>query len=189
MTMLTRPMRNKARRTSTETSNPTASDSKVEKREPLVIGEYYNSKEDLMMPVTHTHLKSLAKKLYQWSDTAEGLNILEFYQAVGISKTAFHEYLDKSPELKAAHSYALDAIGTRRDVGAMKKKYDTNAVWRSQYQYGSQYREAMEFAAKLAKRDEDHDAGGTKIVVIEKIVTDPSMQKYIKQDTHEVEKS
>lgn len=162
-----------------ENPKPTIAKSKTEMGANIVMGEYFCLKERQPRPVTLNFLKVLADKLIEWVDNEEILSVTEFFGFAKIGSGTFYEYLDRCPELKRAHAYALDVVGSRRETGAMRRKLDTNAVWKCQYQYGKQYRDAMEFAAKLAKKDDDQDAGGTKIVVIEKIVTDKSMERHI----------
>lgn len=168
--------------TTPKSTKPTTPKSKTERSEPLVLGEYYCMKEMQGKPVTQSFLRLMAETLIEWVEDEEVVSFNEFFRYAKIGSGSFHEYLDRCPELKRAHAYALDVLGARRESGAMKRKLDTSAVWKCQYQYGKNYRDAMEFAAKLAKREELEEGGGTKIVVIEKIVTDPSMQKHVKKD-------
>ena len=157
--------------------NPTTPKSKTEKREPLVLGEYFCMKEMQPKPVTMNFLKLMAEMLIEWVNDEDVVTFNEFFQYAHIGSGTFHNYVDRCPELKRAHAYALDVLGGRREAGAMRRRLDTNAVWKCQYQYGKNYKDAMEYAAKLAKK-EDMDEGGTKIVLIEKMVTDPLMEKY-----------
>jgi|SRR5271155_1362763 len=160
-------------------SYPTTEISKTENPGALVMGEYRCLKTSLVTPITQTSLQSLAQKLIAWSFTDDALHLSEFHRQSGVPRATFYTWVHRDPELKEALATALDMVGARREVGAITRKFDTSAVWRRLYQFSPEYREAMEFNAKLAKREE-MDQGGTKIVVIEKMITDPSMEKYFK---------
>ncbi len=163
-----------------QTIQPTKQKSKTETSGPLVLGEYFDRKLRESRPVSMTFLKMTAEKLHQWADLDDSLHIMDFIAEIGMNDTSYYEWMKRCPEFQEEHAYALSRIGARRETGCIRKRYDTGAVWKTQYQYGKQYREAMEFAAKLAKKEDAQDGGGQTFIIMNEMKSDPSMEKYFK---------
>lgn len=164
-----------------KSSHPTTKKPNKEITGPLVMDEYYCLKARQPKPVTMSFLRTLADMLIDWAEESDALSIMKFYTFAGIPKQSFYDFMKRCPELKRAYDYAIDVLGARRDDGAMRKKLDPSAVWKTQYRYGQDYKEAMEFAAKLAKKEDLEDQGGAKFIIVEKMVTDKSMEKYFEK--------
>lgn len=139
-------------------SDPSTKKNKDKKSGPLVLGEYRCQKQFLTTPVTRSFLISLGDKLVTWSMTDEALHLSQFFQLTGVPKSTFYDWVDREPELKSSLVTALENVGARREIGAITKKYDTAAVWKRLYQFAPEYKEAMIFAASLAKKDEAQSA-------------------------------
>jgi hypothetical protein len=159
-------------------SNPTASEIKVETNGPYVLDEYFCLKEMQPRPVTMAYLEMVAEKLVEYADFDDSLTINKFYRITKIPKDCMQRWKELCPRLNMAYNYALAALGERREEGSITRKYDTGGVWKRQYQFGEEYKQAMEFAAKLAKKDDLDDAGGVKFIVMHEMRTDSSMEKY-----------
>ena len=160
---------------------PTTQKSKTETSGRLVLGEYFDRKLRESRPVTMTTLLMIADKLHQWADLDDSLAIMDFIAEMGMNDTSYYVWKDRCPEFAEEHDYAMARIGARRETGCIRKKYDTGAVWKMQYQYGKQYREAMEFAAKLAKKEDTVDGGShTFNINVTEMRSDPSMEKHFK---------
>ncbi len=163
-----------------KSNHPTTPNAKKETTKNLVMGEYYCLKERQPRPVTMNFLRSLADLLLDWAEDEDSLSITEFFKVAKMGSGTLYEWIERCPELKTAHSYALDVIGARRETGAMRKKLDGTSVWKSQYHYGRYYREALEFAAQLSKKEQS-EAGSLQITVkMDKVESD---DKYFKKDS------
>lgn len=162
-------------------TNPTTQKIKTETSNPLVMGEYSCQRQFLARPITESFLESMAQNLMIWAREGKAIHLVDWFHETGMPSDTFYEWIHKSPSLKRAHKYAMEALGARRESGAITKKYDTGAVWKRQYQFGSEYREAMEFLAKLSKKEDLEDGGGTKFIIMKDMISEESMEKYFKK--------
>ncbi len=165
-----------------QNTNPTIQKSKVETSKPLVMGEYECSRQFTARPITESFLESMSQNLMQWAQETESIHLVDWFHESGMPSDTFYEWTNKSPSLKRAHRFAMEALGARRESGAITKKYDTGAVWKRQYQFGNDYKEAMEFTAKLAKKEDLEDGGGKTFIIMGDMKSDPSMEKYFKTE-------
>lgn len=163
-------------------TNPTKDNAKEKTDSVKVIEEYFCLKEMQPRPVTMAYIEAVADMLVEFADMDNSLSMTGFYRATKIPQDCMQRWKEMSPRLKAAYNYALAVFGGRREEGAVTKRYDTGAVWKMQYQYGPQYRESMEFAARLARKDDLDDVGGMKFIIMQPMQTDASMEKYFKTE-------
>lgn len=162
--------------------NPTLEKNKKKSKEVIYLGDYYDMKSMQPYSVTMTFLELLAEKLTKWvTGNPDALAITEFWELIGMSPNVYYSYVKRCPALDRAHEYALAVIGSHREVGAMKKKLETSAVWKNQYQYHESYKEAMIFAAQLAKKEDKEQEGNKVFIVVEKIESTPEMQELFKK--------
>jgi len=111
------------------------------------------------IPVSQDYLKHLACELAYWADTNEdALVFSEFFhdRKPRIPKQSFYEWVKKNQFLADAHKYALEAIGNRREKGALKKKLDANTVIKSMPIYSEEWKELNEWYGKMKTENESH---------------------------------
>jgi cytochrome c551/c552 len=162
-------------------SHSTIAKTKTVTKGPLVLEEYFCLKEMQPRPVTMSYLEKVADMLVEFADLDDSLSMVAFYRLTKIPKSCMQRWVGLCPKLDAAFKYAMATIGDRRECGAVTRKYDTGAVWRTLYQFSDEYKQAMEFAAKLAKKEDLTDAGGVKFIIMPPMQSDPSMEKHFKK--------
>jgi hypothetical protein len=141
-------------------TNPSIKASQKGKSAAVVLEEYYCWKDLQPKPVTMAFLEKTADLLIDWATNNKDALALEgFYEYSGIAPRSYCTFRKRCPKLQEAHDQALVIIGNKREVGAMQKKLDSASVWRRQYQFGETYKEAMIFAAQLAKKEESVSGG------------------------------
>jgi hypothetical protein len=161
-------------------TNPTKENTKEKTDGGFVLEEYFCLKEMQPRPVTMAYIEAVADMLVEFADLDSSLSMTGFYRVTKIPLDCMQRWKEICPRLKAAYNYAMTTFGTRREEGAITKRYDTGAVWKRQYQFGAEYKEAMEFAARLARKDDLDDVGGMKFIIMQPMQTDASMEKYFK---------
>lgn len=153
---------------------------RVEKTPYVYLGDYYCLKDLQGKPVSEGFLKVLAQKLLDWVRDPEALSLVQFFDLIGLESTDFYRWKDRSDDLMRAYRHAREVIGTRREVGAIKKQYDGHFVAKTLYQYKPEYAQAMEFLAKLAKAESNINTG-TQFVVLPKIESAAEMEQFFKK--------
>lgn len=132
----------------------------------LFLGEYFNVHTMQMHPITSRFVEREAIKLKAWADEDSSLNLYDFIDAQGYSPKMFYEWCDKYSPLEAAHGYALRRIGSRRELGAMNRRFAEATVHRTLGHYSDVWKKETIQLARL--KEEVSAQNETKVVVIER---------------------
>jgi len=125
---------------------------------PLVIDEYYSVKSQQYHPVTVKFVEREALRLYEWADVDSSLRISQFYNNSGYGSDTFERWCKRFDFMHKAYLYAMSKIAERREIGALTRKFDSNAVFRTLGFYDPIYRSELDRANEMrAKYDEKKD--------------------------------
>jgi hypothetical protein len=133
--------------------------------EPIVLDQFFNVHTRQYHPLTHRFVENQCVLLKDWADLEDSINIYDYFNTQGYSPVIFYKWCQRFPELSEIHDYAIRKLGSRREMGAMTRKYDASTVHRTLGYYHHIWRQET---AALAKLKEDASSHETKIVVIEK---------------------
>ena len=152
---------------------------------PLAFEDYRDLLTREMKPCTPLFLELLAEDMVKWSDSSDALKLTQFFQSRHIdmanlysNKDKKNGWLDKNEYLKEAHQYVMSVLGTRREIGALKREYDASMVRTTMPHYDKTWKELEEWRSKLKEPTES----GDKIVVIEKFPDVPSVPERKKDE-------
>ena len=136
------------------------------KKRGCVFDTYYDLFCFKQKPIPYSFLERLSQDLLAWSMKDTSLRIEDFYMDCGIRSEDYYRFLQRCEELKEAHEIAITRIATRRDKGALTKKFDSSWAARTQAAFDETYRKARKFEAELSKEVNDNQQ---KLVVIERM--------------------
>jgi len=135
---------------SKKSSKTTKSSTKKKKSATKVIDQYRDIFTFRMRPVSEAFLERLAKDMVDWAyNDDNALKITTFYISKGISATTMNRWYKRNEILKLAHDIALMIIGDRREIGAIKNKYNTSLVMSQMAKYDSSWWELEKKRAQL----------------------------------------
>lgn len=118
--------------------------------------------------VNDSYLSGLAQDLAKWAlNNEKALKITQFLNVRGIPSQTFTDWMKRNEELSAANKYALQVIGTRREILALNKELDTSMVKFTMATYDKDWRKLEEWRADL--RNSEVQATNN-IVVIEPLI-------------------
>jgi hypothetical protein len=134
--------------------------------------DYLNIFSQEMCPMNHEGIQRLATEIIEWAQNDdEALKVSQFFLKKGIGQTTWVTWCSTFPSLQEAHNNARTIIGNRREIGALKKKYDSGIVATSMAHYDKEWREAAEWRASLREKHRQESTSGPQIVIMEKIPT------------------
>lgn len=138
----------------------------VKKNIKTVYAEYYDDMFTLRQtPVSKDYLLKFALEWVNWAMTDEdALKLTQFYVLKGIHNFSVERWMKRCPELQRAHDWALMIIGNRREIGAIKKIYDSAMIRTTMCMYDTQWKELEEWRARLSEKIAS--AGGVRVVEI-----------------------
>ncbi len=132
----------------------------------LFLGEYFNIHTFKKHPITSNFILQEAMRLKQWAEVEDSLRVCDFYDQRGYSPEIFYQWVDKYPEMNIANNYALRRIGSRREGGALNRKFAETTVHKTLGRYDHVWREEMALAnaARLAVAEKSE----SKVLIIER---------------------
>jgi hypothetical protein len=124
------------------------------------------------MPISPARVERIKEALSVWFDTnPEVKSISEFYYPLGISMKTYYRLLERDPELKELHEITMHRLGDKLWGRSVDCRANWYAVKFKLHQYSPEYKEAREFEAQLAKKDETVN-NAPQIVVLERFPSD-----------------
>lgn len=136
-------------------------ETKERKRRPY--DDYYCIYSFTKKPISEAWVNILCEELRKWADfdgdedkKNESLRINDFYDGKGILPKDYYRLVDKWPQLKATHEYALRKIGSRRERGAMHRRYEASTIKNTIGYYCEISREEQKRLAALREESESN---------------------------------
>jgi hypothetical protein len=111
--------------------------------------EYFDLKHRKNCVISERGAELLATQMIAWCEDEEAFTMNQFYRMKGIQEKTFHRLMAKFPALQDAHDFALAALGDKREIGALKHKYDTGLVGRSMAVYSNAWRWLEEWRGEM----------------------------------------
>jgi hypothetical protein len=117
--------------------------------------EYYRDMTTLRMhPVSEAYLLKFAMEWVEWSlNPANNCTSLEeFFIHKRINTNTVYRWQNRCEELQAAHDFVKEFLYTKRDKGAVEKRYDSAYSRMSMPMYSNKFRDLEEWRAKTAQK-------------------------------------
>lgn len=116
---------------------------------------YVNVKTRYTVPITQEFILRLSRDLIEFADDPKSFKMAQFYLPRGILGRDFDKWVRTYPELYDSYSYALEAIGIRREEGILYREgnYNTAPVMRMMHRYDSEWDKADNRWENIRKPD------------------------------------
>ena len=140
----------------------------------LFIGEFYNLHTRQMSPMTERFIEREAQKIMDWAMLEDSLRICDYTDSQGYAPQVYYTWIKKFPAMQLAHEFALRRIGSRREHGALTRKFSEKVVsWTLGY-YDQVFKEEM---MAIARMKEEFNKNPDIKVVIEHIPSQDSVEQ------------
>jgi hypothetical protein len=140
-------------------------ENKNHKGEFVYYGEHYSVHTRQYHATTKKFIEIESQRMIDWANLEDSLLIQDFYNKGGYSMRQFYDWCDKFPEFKEAHEYAMSMLGSRRELGALTRRFDAGTVHRTLGAYSKIWREQTRELAQMKEDAASHEA---KVIVIER---------------------
>lgn len=134
-------------------------------------------------PISMASLDQLAQDLKDWVDKDESaFKISQFLLKRGIWPNDIPRWRERNENFDSAYTYAMIALGNKREIGALTGKLHPGMVIASMAMYDPEWKANAEWRAKLTEKNVE--GNGAQIVVIEKFPDSPLVpEKHEARDT------
>lgn len=118
------------------------------------------------IPITQARIEKIKDNLRVWLDeNPEAKSISKFYYAQDISSKSYYRLLERDPELAELHEMTMRKMGERMYENSVDCRANWNAVKFRLHQYAPEFKEAREYEAQLAKREDVANSGPVFVVM------------------------
>ena len=118
------------------------------------------------IPVTQGRIERIKDKLRVWLDeNPEAKSISKFYYEQDLSKATYYRLLERDPELAEIHEMVMRKMGDKLWENSVDCRANWNAVKFKIHQFAEEYKQAREYEAQLAKKEDAVDKGPVFIVM------------------------
>ncbi len=139
-----------------------------------------------MKPMSIEGIERIASDIVNWArNNDDALKIAQFWNDRGINHQDFYRWMKWSPALKSAHETTMSILGTRREIGAIQKKFDSGMISFTMPFYDEDWKKNVEWRSSMKAKEASEQNNETKIVVIEKIPDSPLVPNKIPKLTPE----
>lgn len=126
------------------------------------------------VPINILILERIQKELLDWAfNNDDALKITQFFRSKGIPFSTAHRWCQLHPDFKQTYEEAMRALGDRREIGALKKKYEPTTIMRMMPLYDKSWRKVEEWRASIKQKEQEKQNNTTVQVVIEPIPDSP----------------
>ena len=151
---------------------------------------YFNPIHQERVWMNKRMIGKICEQLCDWAiNDKEALKISLFFNDRGITWDVVDDWRKKFPNFDAAYKIALQAIGDRREIGAVKRILDSNIVKYTLplYDEGVRKMELERALLKIKAEEELAQESRTKYIVMPPIEASPIVKELPKEDREENE--
>lgn len=147
--------------------------------------EYRHCFEMKLRPVTQMFLDEFGRDLMIWArDNDDALAVSQFYNSKGVHEQTYYDWVNKYPDFKMSHEMAMSLLADRREIGAIKKKYDAGMISTMMPAYRKDWKAMAEWRAKI--KGEAEGDSGTKIVIMKDFPSSDLVPEKKKRNTDRI---
>lgn len=150
-----------------KTTKPTTRKSK---KQIPVFEDYFDFLSWKQTPISIDGIEKKAEMLVEWATNFDdALIMVQWYNAQGLSGETIKRWKERCPNFGHACNLAKRIIGARRELGGLKKKFDSAMVRSTMPHYSKIWHDLAEWEQSIKKPVEEKSE--TKVVVIERYPT------------------
>jgi len=114
----------------------------ADRKKTMWLEQYTNLYTLKKHPVTEPFIERISADLIKWAkEDKNALTLSQFYLEKGIPYSTFKGLMNRFPMLKMARDSAMEFMGNRREIGALKNKMNPNMVMSQQANYAPSWME------------------------------------------------
>lgn len=144
-----------------KTVNAIKPDSKP-KRDPEIekspwLEDYLDCFTFKMKPVTQKFIERISAELIEWAEHSnEAVKLSQFFDAKRIPRDTWNNWV-RYDTFKVAKQLALSILGNKREYAALIRKYEAGTVNFMMPNYDPDWKEMLQFRAKLKAESENNN--------------------------------
>lgn len=153
-----------------QSNKPMEDDGEMSKTHTYV--DLIDNEQFIFFPERDAWRKRVITSLDKWAEKEDSLEMQQFLAEYKIPKLTMVEWRKNYKDIVEAWDRAKDALGSRRRIGALKKVYDREVVFRDLHLYDPDWDAVNRYHAAL-KKEETQEPTSFTIIMNRPEVTKP----------------
>ena len=117
-------------------------------------------------PINDAIIDEYAKDYIEWGlNNDDALRLQDFPLSIGMYPKSFRNLMERHEGLRNAHAVVREAIASRREKGAISRKYDSGMIKPVQAHYADEWKAIGEWNAKLKEKEEESKKQNITVVI------------------------
>lgn len=151
----------------------------MKKKSPrkIRIYDYYTDVLEMKeKPISIAKIEKLGENLFKWAlEDEDAFKVRSFFTKQSIGGDDIKRWRGRSPKFDKAYKMALELIGDRREIGGLKRTFDSSIVVQSMPHYDPDWRELAQWRSNL--RAQEKEQAATTFTVNMKSFSDEAEKK------------
>ena len=122
-----------------KSSKPTKKFQPTTTKKYVFLEEYKDLLTFRMKPVSEAFIERLSEEYMAWAKKEDSLILSDFCDERHIEPRSFYNWCQKFDSMRDAHDYAKRRIASRRELGALNRKFSETMVIRRQHAYDPEW--------------------------------------------------
>ena len=140
--------------------------------------EEFNLLTGRQQPISEELIEAVGKQFFEWAEKdKEALTVHAFFRKKGLGWSTIRRWRLRSPIFAEYYLNGMNAIGDRRERGAIKRKYEPSMIRQTAHCFNPDYREAHYEELKLKAELANKEANESVTNVIYELCTEEHTHK------------
>lgn len=127
--------------------------------------EYLGEESLRLYPGKNDWRKRLCVTMLRWACNDDSLEIQQFCMHYGIPYITLKNYVDTYSDVKGVYDEVKLRLASRRRIGALKRIYDKDVVFKDLHTYDPEWVEINAYHARLKKEVEERSSGNLMVIM------------------------
>lgn len=146
-----------------KSSNPSTGSKNVTTRVTEIRLRFF---EEYGNPIPDNVLDDLCLDMQEWSDKKSSLRFKDFLTENRIQSKMFYDFLERHKGLQREYEFTLNKIASRREIGAISRRFDATSALRMMPRYDHEWTENEEKLAKIKRLSQQEGNNGQTIIAV-----------------------
>ena len=136
-------------------------------------------------PIPKHFIDEVREDMKEWSDKETSLRFKDFLIERRINSKVFYDWCNRDEELQQEYEWTLAKIASRREIGAITRKFDSASALRMMPRYDEEWIANEIKLAEIKKIAQGEASGETKIMVVLPEIASSPLVPELKKDENE----
>lgn len=129
------------------------------------LANFVNNDTFMDFPEKGDWRKRFCATMLDWAERETSLDMVQFCQEYRYARQTVYDWINRYPDIKEMYNHCKLLVGCRRRVGALKKDFDRDTVFKDMHVYDPEWVEINKYHAELKQQYNNESSGSFMISI------------------------